>query len=343
MEQRNKIDELILAWQALNIPNASEGWRTIQISTPLICRLRAGRRFPENEEAVLFAFPSLCIPKDLQLPQGGGFRVIRVELEGDLADNVWMAVSRLQSGSIDLFQKMVDDICEFLDTLLINDQSQVFRLLLARIIDWQDFMERGRLPVLSKEAEIGLFGELSLLSDLIKFGIPVCKAVESWQGPLKGTWDFQTLNGAVEVKSTTLLNEFPVKVGSLDQLDDSYVSHLLLIGMRLAFSESGISLPELVNMLRGHLLNNTKAFSMFSQKLLKAGFSEFHADQYQNRFLRTNERVYKVDETFPRLTRKVIPVQISEVKYALDLDAISAAALHPEQVNTLYKAIWTWN
>jgi Putative PD-(D/E)XK family member, (DUF4420) len=343
MVQQNNLEELLTAWRALQGLDTGEGWRTIPVSSKLSLRLRAGRRFPENEEAVLFAFSSTCIPKELPLPQGGGFRVSRVELEGESADLVWMALSRLQAGNLDLFLTIVRDIFTVLKSPLGTDEKLLFRMLLARIIAWQDFMERGRLPVLSIEAEIGLVGELGVLSDLIKSGVPAQDAVESWQGPLNGIWDFETRRGAIEAKSTLSTNGFPVKIGALDQLDDSRISPLLLVGVRLAINDSGVTLPELAGNLRENMVGSPTTFATFTRRLLLAGFSDLYADQYVNRFLRINERFFLVDENFPRLTRADIPSEITDVSYTLDLDKIRIAPLQPDQIIKQFEVLWKWN
>lgn len=343
MVQQNNLEELLTAWRALQGLSTHEGWRTIPVSSKLSLRLRAGRRFPENEEALLFAFLSTCVPKELQLPQGGGFRVSRVELEGETSDVVWMALSRLRTGTLDLFLTMVRDIFTVLESLSGADEKLLFRTLLARIIAWQDFMERGRLPVLSAEAEIGLVGELGVLSDLIKIGIPVQDAVESWQGPLNGIRDFETRHGAIEVKSTLSTNGFPVKIGSLDQLDNSRISPLFLAGVRLTINDSGATLPELVSDLRKDMVGNPATVATFTRRLLLAGFSDLYADQYVNRFLRINKRVFLIDEKFPRLTRAGVPSEITDVSYTLDLDKIRVTSLHPDDISKQFEVLWKWN
>jgi hypothetical protein len=343
MVQQNNLEELLTAWRALQGLDTIEGWRSIPISPKLSLRLRAGRRFPENEEALLFAFSSTCIPEDIQLPQGGGFRVSRVELEGEASNLVWIALSKLQAGSLDLFLTMVKDIFSVLGSLTGDDEKLLFRTLLTRIITWQDFMERGRLPILSAEAEIGLVGELGLLGDLIKTGVPVQDAVESWQGPLNGIWDFETRRGAVEVKSTLSSNGFPVIIGSLDQLDDSRLSPLFLIGIRLVINDSGSTLPEIVYNLREKMMTSPTTVATFTRRLLLVGFSDLYADQYVNRFLRINEKIFLIDETFPRLTRMDVPSEITDVSYTLDLDKLRITPLHPDDIIKQFEVLWKWN
>jgi hypothetical protein len=198
---------------------------------------------------------------------------------------------------------MVGDIFTALESISGTDEKLLFRSLVSRIISWQDFMERGRLSGLSQEAEIGLVGEISILRELIKIGVPVQDAVDSWQGPLNGVWDFETKCGAIEVKSTLSTNSFPVIIGSLEQLDNSHISSLFLAGVRLTINNSGATLPDLVNDLRNDLVGNPATVATFTRKLLLAGFSDLYASHYTNRFLLLSKHFFVIDENFPRLTR----------------------------------------
>lgn len=343
MVRQSNIEEILTAWRALQGLDTGEGWRTIPISSRLSLHLQAGRRFPENEEAVLFAFPSTCIPEDLQLPHGGGFRVSRVEMESEVSGTVWIALSRLQAGDLDVFLTIVSDIFTVLEPLSGANENLYFRTLLARIIAWQDFMERGRLSVLSAEAETGLAGELIFLRDLIKIGVPVQDAVQSWQGPLNGIWDFESGRGAIEVKTTVSTNGFPVRIGSLDQLDDSRVSTLILVGIRLTISDAGVTVPELVNILREDMVGSPTTVATFTRRLLLAGFSDLFADQYVNRFLQIDERFFLIDKKFPRLTRAGVSTEITDVSYMLDLDKIRITPLPVENIVKHVEVIWEWN
>ncbi len=339
MVRQNNLKEFLTAWRALQGFDTSDGWRTIPVSTNLPLRIRAGRRFPDNEESVLFAFPSYCLPKEFQLPQGGGFRTSQVELEGESADLVWLALSRLQSGNLDLFQTMVGDIFTTLESISGTNEKLLFRSLISRIISWQDFMERGRLSGLSLEAEIGLVGEISILRELIKIGVPVESAADSWQGPLNGVWDFETKRGAIEVKSTLSTNGFPVIIGSLEQLDNSHVSSLVLAGVRLTINNSGTTLPELVSDLRNDLVGNPATVATITQKLLLAGFSDLYAGHYVNRFLLLSKYYFVIDENFPRLTRASVPSEITNVSYTLDLDKIGNIPVHSDYIIKQFEAL----
>ena len=97
--------EFELAWTSLSSVGQGDGWRTIQISSPDVYVLRAGRRCPGNEESFLVGFPYWGVPAEVKLPEGQGFLVERVDIYGD--GKPWLASTRKPSGNQELFSWMV--------------------------------------------------------------------------------------------------------------------------------------------------------------------------------------------------------------------------------------------
>lgn len=321
MVRQNRQEELLAAWRALSGPPAAEGWHTIPVAHGGPCRMLAGRRFPGNEEAVIVGFTSIPLQED-QLPQGHGFQVSSVSLGESMADRVWVALCRQSAGSLDLFAMMTEDVVSTLEVHKGTDDEGLLYVFLGRIRAWQEFMRRGGDGVLSPEAEIGLFGELELLGDILSAGVPTVVAVEAWKGPLDGVQDFTFGTGAIEVKSTVSSRSFPVLVGSLDQLDDSLTQPLFLAGVRLALTSAGRTLPEQVAQIRDRLREDLATQSVFDSRLISAGFLGTVAQQYTRKFSRSEMRLLRVSDGFPRLTRASVPVQIRGARYEIDLDLI---------------------
>lgn len=323
MALQSKREELLAAWRALAGNPGTKGWRTIPVAYGGPCRLVAGRHFPGNEEALLVEFASVWVPPVDQLPQGRGFLVSRADFSEDGSDRIWIALCRQSAGSLDLFAMMADDVALTLEGLRGADNERLFHTFLARIRAWQDFMRRGGDGVLGPEAEVGLFGELELLRDIILAGLPAIVAVEAWQGPLDGVQDFALGVGAIEVKCTVSPGSFPATVSSLDQLDDSLIRPLYLAGVRLALTASGRTLPEQVGELRDLVREELTALALFDSRLLHAGFLDAVAERYTRRFLRTGEKILQVSDAFPRLTRANVAIEIRRARYEIDLDLVS--------------------
>lgn len=311
------IDEFAAAWTALSGASVEEGWRSIAVAPAGPCALMAGRRFPGNEEALLAGFSSARVPAAEKLPEGRGFDVSRADPHGD--GKTWLALTRKESGSVELFAEMTCDCAGALDAVAAEGEERILRTLLSRVRLWQEFMRRGA-QALSPEAEIGLIGELVVLMDALRAGLPPASALDAWVGPLEGVQDFEIGAGAVEVKATLSAQGFPAKIGSLEQLDDSVRSPLFVAGVRLSQSESGQNLPELAAAVRAELRGEASIEGMLSDRLLSAGYVDAHADRYPRRFVVERIRVVEVGEGFPRIVAATVHEGIRRVIYEIDFD-----------------------
>ena len=310
-------DEFMVAWESLAGASTQDGWRSIPVAPAGSCQLMVARRFPGNEESLLAHFPMVKIPVAEKLPEGHGFTIERVDPHCD--GTTWLALTRKESGSIELFVAMIGDVVGVMDTEAASGEERLLTIFLRRVRAWQEFMRKG-VQGLEPEAEIGLIGELSFLGAMIVSGIPTPLAVESWVGPLDGIQDFEVGTGAVEVKATLSATGFPAKIGSLEQLDDSIRQPLFLAGVRLDQTGSGRNLPEFAEHVRGLLKGDTEALRLFADRLLVAGFFDTHVGRYSRRFAIVSTRVVEVGEGFPRLTLGTVPSGIRKAKYEIDFD-----------------------
>lgn len=311
--------DFLMAWSSLSGDDAEPGWRSIALPSSGPLDVRAGRRSPDNAEAVLVGFPAARIPATEKLPEGQGFSVERVDLES--AGWLWIALSRKSAGSHELFAAMSCDVIGALDDAAAvgADEARLARVFIGRVGAWQEFMRKGT-QALSPEAEIGLVGELALLGAIIGADVASVQAIESWVGPLDGIQDFEIGTGALEVKSTLSSKGFPVRIGSLEQLDDSIRQPLFVAGVRFQQVESGKNLPGFVRTMRTAIQGDVEAERLFSERLLAAGYIDAHEGRYPRKFALNDIRVVKVTDNFPRLIPGNVPSGITRAMYELDLD-----------------------
>lgn len=325
------IDEFVAAWAALSGRDPSEGgeggWRGISVAPAGNCGLVAARRFPGNEEALLARFPLARLGPSEHLPEGRGFEIVKADPNGD--GMTWLALSRRESGSTDLFTEMVGDVAGAMDAAVPDGEERVLKAMLRRVRMWQAFMGKGARP-LGPEAEVGLAGEISFLSALLDAGVDAEIALEAWVGPDDAPQDFVLGDGAVEVKATVSTAGFPAKIGSLEQLDDSFLSPIFLAGIRFAVGESGTTLPERVAEIEERLASDPTAVSLFRERTFAAGYAESHSDKYTRRFLDKEAHVHVVADGFPRLVRGNVPEGVSKALYEIDL---SRATAHRTDLN----------
>lgn len=319
------------AWRSLSGNAAEEGWRVIQIDTVGECTLRAGRRFPGNAEALLATFPGVRLPGARQLPHGRGFEVSRVDLFGGRDEALTLALARESAGSLDLFETMCEDVIAALRRNQQRGMQDILESFLRRVAAWQEFMRKPSDRRLSGEEEVGLYGELLTLDRALDAGASPADMVESWEGPLDGIQDFAIGNGAIEVKSSIAVTGFPARIGSLEQLDDAVRQPLYLSAQRLVVDTDGATLPGLIERIRGRL-KDTGAEGIFELRLKQAGYYDDHAEHYSRPFLSASERLFLINDAFPRLTPGIVGAGIRSATYSIDVDQIGVEPVPFETV-----------
>jgi hypothetical protein len=312
-------NEFLMAWSSLTSADSEPGWQAISLPSAGPLQVRAGRRSPDNAEAVLVGFPTAQLAVADKLPEGQGFAVERADPEGN--GSLWLALTRKSAGGTELFATMACDVVGALDDGVVSgtEETKLMRVLIGRVGAWQEFMRKGT-QALSHEAEIGLIGELTLLRAIIDAGVPAALATESWVGPFDGVQDFELGTGALEVKATLSTAGFPAKIGSLEQLDDSTRQPLFVAAVRLRQTESGQNLPAIVEAMRQAIEGDAEPERLLTERLLAAGYIDAHADRYPRRFEQAGIRVLEVAGDFPRLISGNVPAGIIRTMYEIDLD-----------------------
>ncbi len=200
--------------------------------------------------------------------------------------------------------------------------TEITRRVLAK---WRRFW--GQLPrsLLSREEQLGLFGELWFLQLWLQPRIGLQEALQRWRGPFGARHDFEWTGRSVEVKATTSSRGRIHRIHGIDQLFPPDQGDLLLFSMRLR-EEAGAtnSLPALVARIRGELQADPDALGRYETALLQAGYSFVHEEEYSKIHLRViEERLFAVRDDFPRLTPESfsggLPQGVERVEYEINL------------------------
>jgi hypothetical protein len=133
---------------------------------------------------------------------------------------------------------------------------------------------------------------------------------------------------SVEVKTAACTpGTIPVHtITSLDQLDMPEVGQLYLFSFHVVDDAlAANSLPLLVEQVFTTLSSDPDALVFFSERLAKVGYNPADGARYLRPLRVVSEGLYRVDESFPRLTRESfgsgLPPGIAEVSYTLSMGA----------------------
>lgn len=283
-------------------------------------------------EALLLVIPVSLAGNIDEWPVSEGFRIdIRPMPDGNTGRVlVCLQLSRPEYRNV--FLALAEDLCGVLAGAA--DPSGATRDFRLRLEIWQDFLKKHRPDGLSEDEQVGLFGELHFLNELLVAGMGAIAASTGWRGCLAANQDFQFPGVAVEIKCTRAASPTSVHIANVRQLDDDEVGALYLGVISIDRNMSaGQSLPALVAALRTKL--DGEALGVFNEGLREAGYLDVHESLYTRHLHRVLDQwQHEVREGFPRVMRSSLPEGVSGVAYKISLAACAPFRLEQGEMIT---------
>lgn len=192
-----------------------------------------------------------------------------------------------------------------------------------RIIDDMRAALRPLAPDLGATEQIGLFGELWVLSNVLfpTLGPRVCHL---WSGPESERHDFVGQGVHVEVKTTTR-SEPKHEISRIDQLKPPANKRLLFVSVMLERSLGGDeTLADRIDEIREKLSSDGHALDVFDSRLAQLGWHEgLRQTGALLRFTFRDVHVFEVTGTFPRLPDDYVPpLGVTGIKYNINVGSL---------------------
>ncbi len=217
-------------------------------------------------------------------------------------------------------ERVFTPVCREVVEAVLVQRREPWAAVATTIRAWQSAWKLAR-PEMEKSVQIGLFGELLVLRNLM---IPSLgpAAVAQWSGPESERHDFIAGQVHLEVKTTTRKSRHEHEISRLDQLRVPAGRQLLVVSVRLEESIGGeetvaTCMDSVTDLLRG----DAAALDEFMAKMVKLGWSEeMRRSGELLRFTVRDASVYPVDAEFPRLPDDFTPPSgVVSVRYTVDL------------------------
>lgn len=219
---------------------------------------------------------------------------------------------------------------EELLTLVANKILHAIRLegrdpavSVERIIDDVRAALRPLVPDLGTTEQIGLFGELWVLSNVL---LPTLgtRACHLWSGPESERHDFVGQCVHVEVKTTTR-SEPKHEISRIDQLRAPVGKRLLFVSIMIERSMGGDeTLADRIDEIREKLGTDGHAIDVFDSRLAQLGWHEgLRQTGALLRFTFRDVHVFEVADTFPRLPDDYVPpLGVTGIKYSINVGSL---------------------
>lgn len=209
----------------------------------------------------------------------------------------------------------------------ITDEGTALNLLKRRFVTWKTLFQKASSQDISKEKLLGVFGELTVLKEILapKYGINT--AVQAWGGPDMQSKDFTMDNTWYEVK-TVGANTDSIHISSLTQLDSEYNGHLVVVRAEAVSPEFNGKCSAIIDLVKEILLmvSDENIENMLISKVHSIGIDIF-GSEISDRFDVKSVTSYAVNGEFPRITPKNVPYsEIIGVQYEISTAAIQRYA-----------------
>ncbi|WP_269514047.1 PD-(D/E)XK motif protein [Brevundimonas subvibrioides] len=225
------------------------------------------------------------------------------------------------SGQLEVFAALCANLMDATRHLTSEGGKQALHVVVARLRRWQELLGRRRDNILTRQAIIGLVGELLVFRDQVLSRLPAGEAALCWRGPFSDEQDFVFGGRILEVKTQLATADRRFQIASEHQLDTTSGPITLvhqLIGAG-ANDPAARSLNELVAEISSTIRERSPdALDLFNAGIIEVGYvvrSEYDAEAWAPAGL----RVYEILDGFPRIAARGLPAGISRVQYEVSL------------------------
>jgi hypothetical protein len=288
---------------------------------------------PSSHLGLRVVLPIGLVSAGQELPELRG-----LSLERRIAEsNVSLILSPKTEAFRDVFVSLAADLVMQAEQKSTEGATAAGAALWDRLMRWQAFLKGLPPEGLGPEAQRGLYGELWVLRSCILPHLSAEDTFSAWTGPLRTSKDFQFVNGALEVKTSTASGDQKIEINGEGQLDNAGLPSLFLAHLSIeATVATGETLVEIVKGIRV-AANTFEASQKLEDRLRAVGYFDIHEAKYEAPcYMVRVLNVFHVKEGFPRLTPTALPPGVGNVTYKLTVSACEPFRAPESEIRSLW-------
>lgn len=219
----------------------------------------------------------------------------------------------------DVFITMAGDIIEYSN--VENDDVALLKVL-SRYNAWLRLLDHKSNAILDSNRQKGLIGELLFLKEKIENGMLPSDALAGWVGPEGADQDFVYADCWYEIKSTGASSS-EISISSVEQLDRDDEGELVIYRIdKCAPDQSGsFTLYGLVQEVIELISRYGENPDELTLKLGAGGYIDMKEYDKQH-FSMSSTQIYTINESFPRIRRVDVPIEITNTIYQISIHSI---------------------
>ena len=227
----------------------------------------------------------------------------------------YLHIAPMPGVDLDIFETFLQScFAEFNGDYELNS---VFSVLESQFSKWSFFFGGSGGGSMSLSRNIGLFGELWFLMELVKAHGP--DSISSWWGPFQNHNDFEFSKRVIEIKSTVIMGKNRISVNGASQFQDEYGRRVNLLFLLLAPNSTAPNISKLLKELVSLGVSESELINRVSRI---GDIEEIRLSSEQMHLSSVSGRLYEVDEHFPLIRAATLPPQVSGLSYQISLDGL---------------------
>lgn len=312
------INKIIETWTKISNEINSPETYSRYIFTDCKTIIRASINKKEKIKSVDFIFDKKIVDqKKINFKETKGIKV-SIDYEESYQDKAILCIHLKNTSFIETYLKLLEKIISAIYE--IENQEYSIHKLSTEITNWRKCFEDENYEGLTKEEQIGLYGELSVINEIYSKNVSPENILRYWFGPDRGLHDFKFPNFFLEVK-TYSKKQNKIKISNIDQLNYKSYSNLHLGCVEIQIDDSGISLVELISSLQEKIFKEASLYDKFTEKLNAYGYFDLHKENYNNKFLMNGINFFKVEKNFPSILKEDVLEGIIDISYSIELNS----------------------
>ena len=234
----------------------------------------------------------------------------------------------------DFFRDIVNLILTKINLKKINQEKSV-DFFFKNLLSAKNFFDSDALPKhLSVEKEIGLFGELIILSEYINKKYSDEETLNYWTGSSQ-KHDFTTENILLETKTSKNDGKKIIHTSSNDQISPIFEKPLYLSFVQIENDPSGKTLKMLIDeIIKKFEKKSDVLINDFYIKLRHYGYYDFHKDLYKDKYVLKDCNFYFISNTFPHIKdiKEPEPIFDLSLTYKINLEKCEDFRINEEEL-----------
>jgi hypothetical protein len=275
-----------------------------------------------------------CDPEDAvdgyKYPDWKGISIQYSGFENPGMGGCFIRIEQMEGSDEEIYFAVTEDLC----SCLASAEKQHLRKMLSSSLErWKRFFSLRESIKLSKEEQIGLFGELWLMRRLLQNNLG-SQAVRYWKGPYREVFDFSIPNMSIEVKTTAAKTPYKAYISNEMQLDERLAGGTLIMCFIAVQSSdsSGDTLGDMVKFIDEFLKGNEEAYGLFRDKIFGCGLGDAYINDYKTKYIVKEFAFFNIKEGFPRILSKNLPNGLGDISYSIDISACSIFKLDEAEI-----------